>query len=70
LKSTLAIGAGLLLTPRDVIGPAGTHYPLKAFTGKEPTLRGKKVLFLYGGWDGHEPDQSVDVFVPWSNTSL
>lgn len=29
------------------------------------TLKGKKVLYVYGGWSGHEPKQSVDVFVPW-----
>ncbi len=30
-----------------------------------PSLKGKKVLFVYGGWKGHEPKQSVDIFVPW-----
>jgi type 1 glutamine amidotransferase len=25
----------------------------------------KKVLFVYGGWEGHEPAQSRDLFVPW-----
>ena len=28
-------------------------------------LKGKKVLFTYGGWDGHEPKQCRDIFVPW-----
>ena len=28
-------------------------------------LKGKKVLYVYGGWSGHEPKKSVDVFVPW-----
>ena len=28
-------------------------------------LKGKKVLFVYGGWDGHEPAQCRDIFVPW-----
>ncbi len=32
------------------------------------SLKGKKVLFVYGGWEGHEPKQSVDVFVPWLKT--
>jgi hypothetical protein len=32
---------------------------------QEPSLKGKKVLYVYGGWAGHEPTQSVDVFVPW-----
>lgn len=30
-----------------------------------PGLKGKKVLFVYGGWKGHEPKQSMDIFVPW-----
>ena len=25
----------------------------------------KKALFVWGGWDGHEPKQCVDVFAPW-----
>ena len=25
----------------------------------------KSVLFVWGGWDGHEPKQCVDIFAPW-----
>lgn len=28
-------------------------------------LKGKKVLFVYGGWEGHDPEQTKDIFVPW-----
>ena len=28
-------------------------------------LKGKKILYVYGGWDGHEPKQCSDIFVPW-----
>jgi type 1 glutamine amidotransferase len=28
-------------------------------------LKGKNVLFVYGGWEGHEPVQTRDIFVPW-----
>ena len=31
----------------------------------DASLQGKKVLFVYGGWDGHEPVPSRDLFVPW-----
>ncbi len=31
----------------------------------EPTLEGKKVLFVYGGWEGHDPIESSILFVPW-----
>ena len=26
---------------------------------------GKKVLFVWGGWKGHEPEKCRDIFVPW-----
>jgi type 1 glutamine amidotransferase len=32
-------------------------------------LKGKKVLFTYGGWDGHEPKQCRDIFVPWMKSA-
>ncbi len=28
-------------------------------------LQGKTVLFVYGGWDGHDPQGCRKVFVPW-----
>lgn len=33
--------------------------------GEDLALKGKQVLFVYGGWDGHEPGPCRDVFVPW-----
>lgn len=39
--------------------------PLLAKQKVEESLRGKKVLFVYGGWDGHDPIGCRDVFVPW-----
>jgi len=30
-----------------------------------PSLAGRKILYAYGGWEGHEPLQSLDVFIPW-----
>ncbi len=32
---------------------------------QESALKGKKVLFVYGGWDGHEPRQCHDLLKPW-----
>lgn len=29
------------------------------------SLKGKKVLFVYGGWEGHDPVLTRDLFVPW-----
>lgn len=31
----------------------------------EGALAGKKVLFVWGGWEGHEPQKCRDIFVPW-----
>lgn len=28
-------------------------------------LKGRKVLYVWGGWMGHEPDKCRDIFVPW-----
>lgn len=28
-------------------------------------LQGKKVLLVYGGWDGHEPEKCMEYFRPW-----
>lgn len=33
--------------------------------GPEPSLKDKKVLFVWGGWPGHEPEQCRDILVPW-----
>lgn len=30
-----------------------------------PSLKGRKILFTYGGWDGHEPQKYVDFLTPW-----
>jgi len=32
---------------------------------KPSVLKGKKVLYIWGGWMGHEPDKCRDIFVPW-----
>ena len=34
--------------------------------GNNETLnKQKSVLFVYGGWEGHEPEKCRDIFVPW-----
>jgi type 1 glutamine amidotransferase len=30
-----------------------------------PELKGKKVLIVFGGWDGHEPGKYVEILTPW-----
>ena len=34
---------------------------LPSWTGQKT----KKALFVWGGWEGHEPKQCVDIFAPW-----
>ena len=41
----------------------GTNY--SAYAQELPSLKNKKVLFVYGGWKGHEPIKFRDLFVPW-----
>ena len=39
-----------------------------SFLTVAPALSGqakKKALFVWGGWEGHEPKQCVDIFAPW-----
>jgi uncharacterized protein len=37
---------------------------LFSFYGQSPAQK-KKALFVWGGWEGHEPKQCVDIFAPW-----
>ena len=57
VKVTMVAGTGALLMPDMVL--AGKLPSVK------PTLESKKVLYVYGGWKGHEPAESVSIFVPW-----
>jgi len=36
-----------------------------ADAGQTAPGKGKKVLVVWGGWEGHQPKQCVDLFVPW-----
>jgi type 1 glutamine amidotransferase len=58
LKKAAAAGAGALLMNNQL-------FANPAILNKEPTLNGKKVLWVYGGWKGHDPKKCTDLFVPW-----
>lgn len=61
-KSALLAGAALLGKSFQLNGqPAEAPVPL-------PSLKGRKVMFLFGGWDGHEPTKFRDYMVPWMET--
>ncbi|MDP3181089.1 MAG: ThuA domain-containing protein [Bacteroidota bacterium] len=53
----MAAGAAAIVLTDNLL--AGTNEKVT------PSLQGKKILYVFGGWDGHEPKQSVDLFVPW-----
>jgi type 1 glutamine amidotransferase len=36
-----------------------------AMAQESSPLKGKRVLYVWGGWMGHEPDKCRDIFVPW-----
>jgi type 1 glutamine amidotransferase len=55
-KSAVAAAAAIL---------APSLYSRDLFAGGTSPLSGKKVLFVWGGWMGHEPDKCRDIFVPW-----
>lgn len=57
-KSSLLAGGSLMAVsmPVNMFGIPG---------GSLPTLKNKKVLFVWGGWEGHEPEKCRDIFVPW-----
>ena len=52
-----ALAAGAMIIP-EVMGRNIPEPPASV-------LKGKKVLFVWGGWIGHEPDKCRDIFVPW-----
>lgn len=57
------ISKGAALTAAAVLTPAvlGSN----AYQTGKSVLSGKKVLYIWGGWMGHEPDKCRDIFVPW-----
>ncbi|MFC2098158.1 ThuA domain-containing protein [Bacteroidota bacterium] len=58
LKHAAIAGAGAVIIPSFI--------PKAAYGKQQDTrLQGKKVLFVYGGWEGHEPEKCRDIFVPW-----
>jgi len=57
ISKSAALAAGAMIVP----GVMGRNIPQPP----ESVLKGKKVLFVWGGWMGHEPDKCRDIFVPW-----
>jgi type 1 glutamine amidotransferase len=43
----------------------GKHLDTGSDTNDLPALKNRKALFVWGGWDGHDPQLCRDIFVPW-----
>jgi hypothetical protein len=61
----LAAG-GVLAAPAVAAAQAGSAAgPATAQGPFPPKPARRKALFVFGGWDGHEPAKCRDLFVPW-----
>ena len=47
-----------------LVGATAPLIGKKLFSDKKEKTK-KSVLIVWGGWDGHEPKQCVDIFAPW-----
>ncbi len=63
LGAAMVAGAATLINPIKSFAQGFRPLGMKNF--KQPTLEGKKVLFIHGGWEGHDPVPTRDLFVPW-----
>jgi hypothetical protein len=61
-KQFLSFFLGIMTS---IAGCTGANKPSHDIESGNKTLQGKKVLYVYGGWQGHEPKQCRDIFVPW-----
>lgn len=62
--SKLFIGTTTLLATPFAYGSTKKGKVLKV-NSTLPSLKGRKILFTYGGWPGHEPQVFKDYMVPW-----
>lgn len=61
-KSVAALSATISTVPM-VMANEVIEQPIKIKA--LPSLKGRKILFTYGGWKGHEPKVFKDYLVPW-----
>ncbi|MBP1768715.1 MAG: hypothetical protein H6P98_2830 [Candidatus Aminicenantes bacterium] len=58
LIKAIGFRAGLVLA-------AAFFLTVLSLPGEGQAGKPKKALFVWGGWEGHEPKQCVDIFAPW-----
>jgi uncharacterized protein len=61
LSKALALGSAAVLPFTGIANENADEEQIKEL----PSLQGRKILFTYGGWDGHEPEKFKDYMVPW-----
>lgn len=61
LSKAFAAGAAAIFSFKGI---AAGHEELEEVKGL-PSLKGRKILFTYGGWPGHEPEKFRDYLVTW-----
>jgi uncharacterized protein len=58
-----AVGSGILLAALVFAPMAHPRTETVPAPGETPVA--KKALFVWGGWDGHEPEKCTAIFAPW-----
>lgn len=48
-----------------IAGPGGITQTAQKAGVFAPSLKGKTILFVYGGWNGHDPKPCHDLLEPW-----
>jgi type 1 glutamine amidotransferase len=61
LSKALALGSAALLPFKGMSNEWDEPGAVKEL----PSLKGRKILFTYGGWPGHEPEKFRDYFASW-----
>jgi hypothetical protein len=62
VMSRHGIGFGLSV---GLVLLAGAHMSTAPAVRAQAPAAKKKVLMVWGGWEGHQPKQTVDIFAPW-----
>lgn len=65
LEKIALTGAGALVSARTFSQVSTNNPNLSANNPQSPSLQGKSVLIVWGGWMGHEPKKCIAIFQPW-----
>ncbi len=50
---------------QSVLAGAAVPFAGKTLFSDKKEKKAKSVLMVWGGWDGHQPKQCIDIFAPW-----